>query len=163
MNVRTLRKEQQLQQDPDVETPKLIHGWIWRVNPLTCLWFSPPSLGQSIVGSLYELQPRLYTILICTNIEGQTNQVGTQVIPAYISTNLYGTLWNIMYFSPWAGVWEAGWWFVHKRQVYSLWWTTTSLQLYHGKSPPSLLGVFLGLLVEGAGWTNADTGTYKNG
>jgi hypothetical protein len=26
MNVRTLRKEQQLQGDPDVETPKLIHG-----------------------------------------------------------------------------------------------------------------------------------------
>jgi hypothetical protein len=97
MNVRTLRKEQQLQGDPDVETPKLIHGWISRVDPLTCLWFSPPSLGQSSVGSLYGLQPRLYTILICTNIEGQTNQVGTQVIPAYISTNLYGTLWNIMY------------------------------------------------------------------
>jgi hypothetical protein len=26
MNVRTLRKGQQLQRDPDVETPKLIHG-----------------------------------------------------------------------------------------------------------------------------------------
>jgi hypothetical protein len=26
VNMRTLRKEQQLQGDPDVETPKLIHG-----------------------------------------------------------------------------------------------------------------------------------------
>jgi hypothetical protein len=26
MDVRTLRKEQQLQRDPNVETPKLIHG-----------------------------------------------------------------------------------------------------------------------------------------